>query len=211
MGCGSKPKREEASPYERKLAAIARKDRSYWRKTFRPEEDKAIDVAHRAGSDQERTRLRGKAHLTVMSGMRAPTGNPNAPSVVRAVGGQGIDMGKTSARAGTNADLVASTDKQNQLTNLAFYGRGMRGIADANLKSVAGYKAGHNALETQSANDASRMNMELASEAIGMGIGYSADKGWFDKDSDVKSLGMNTTHFDNGYDPRLVKSGNALA
>ena len=211
MGCGKKPRREEASPYERKLAQIADQDHAYKKRVFNPQENRAMDDAHEAGSDQERTRLRGKAHLATVSGMRFGKGDPNTPAAVRSNGGGGIQMGKASARAGTNADLIASQDKYDQLTNLAFFGRGQRGIADANLKSVAGYQAGHNALETQSANEASMMKTELLGEAAGMAIGYGAESDWFKKKpKGGNAVGMNTTNFNNGYGD-VVGQGNALA
>ena len=214
MGCSPKAKREESSPYERKLAQIADQDYAYKKRVFNPQENRAIDDAHEAGSSEERTRLRGKAHVATMSGMRFGGGNPNSPSAVRANGGGGIQLGKAAATAGTNADGIASRDKYDRLTNLAFFGRGQRGVADANLKSVAGYQAGHNALETHSANEASRMKTELVGQAAGMAFGYGAGGDWFKKKPGGQSLGMNTTrgsnNFNNGYGD-LIQPGNALA
>ena len=211
--CTKGPKKEQPSVYEQKLVQLSKLDHEYWKREFKPVENDAIDDAHDSGSDEERSRVRGKAHLATVSGMRLPGGNPNSSQFVRGGSGMGVQLGKATSEAATNADLSATQIKHNKLANLAHFGRGQRAIADTNLRSVAGYKAGHEALEATSATRARGMNMDLAGEVVGMGAGYGSGQGWFSKSSNpgTNQVAMNTSGFNNGYNPNLVKPGQALA
>ncbi|MGB5557349.1 MAG: hypothetical protein WBN04_04975 [Paracoccaceae bacterium] len=175
MGClGGSSEKQEASPQEVQLQAIADEEWARFKEQYVPVEEAYLGEIQQFDSPEERRDMVAEqANVAQRANTVQPQAglDPNSGAGFANTLQRGLDTGQNAASGAMRGDLAVDSRKLAGLQSSIALGRGIKENATVNLTRSAQQVAAANQAAALDAAAASRSNWNAAGQAAGLGLG----------------------------------------